>query len=339
MIRKIFNCFIAVAFVLLIPSASSAQTTYSGGRGLFRVFSAETIQSGSIFYNTYYTAFLRSEDSQAFGSDQNFNLGLTYGISNSIELTAHVVPYQDAQRHNRFSPGNTQIGLKWQLPVLLSSFLTGVRGFIGIPTARNPNSPFEPYSSSHFSVGVMGLITVDLSRNLTDLPIKFHSNIGYLEHNIVSVFSKDATDQLLIGFGFKIPVRPFIYYAEYTGEIFLDNDELNFRDNSMRLTQGIKFSGPFRIIVDLGFELSLSRKLESYPTDLIHEYADWKIIAGLNYQINTNKVYGNPPKVAKIDQKKEEKLLQEIKRKREQANKDLEEANKKLKKKKPEKKL
>ncbi|MFQ5753955.1 MAG: hypothetical protein ACE5HI_18355 [bacterium] len=318
-----------IALLIIFSSPSFTQTTYSGGRGLFRIFSAETIQYGSIFVNTYYLAFPRGKDSAGYGTDQSLNLGVTYGISNSLELTAQLVPYQDDQQHNWAPPGDTQIGLKWRLPVSISNFITGLRGFLRLPTGKNHNLPFEPYSSGKIAWGVMGLITVDMSQTF-ELPLKFHTNIGYLDHNIESILTKENTDQLLFGFGFKFPIHPFIIYTEYTGEIFINNNAVGFRDNSMRLTQGFKFVGPFKIIVDFGLDIGLSRNLDFYPEPL-HEYADWKIIAGLTYHFTTSRVYGYTPEVTKIDRKKEKQLLQEIKKKREQASKDLNKVSAKLK--------
>jgi hypothetical protein len=203
-----------------------------------------------------------------------------------------------------------------------SGFITGVRGFLTIPTAQNHNVPFEPYSSNQVSWGVMGLITVDLTNAFPFFPLKFHTNLGYLDHNIKTVFSDEITDQLLLGFGFKVSIRSIILYTEYTGEIFFNHNDVNFRDNSMRLTQGFKFVGPLNLIVDLGLDIGLSRDLDNYPAPL-HEYADWKIIGGLTYQFKAGRTYNKSSRVLKRNPKEEEKILEDIKKKRQKANEDL----------------
>ncbi len=91
----LFRIFSTSFVILTLVAPAFSQTTFAGGRGMFRVFSAQTIQAGSIFLNASYLSFFRSS-----GKDQTLNLGLTYGVTNNVELTALVVPYQDDQKHN-----------------------------------------------------------------------------------------------------------------------------------------------------------------------------------------------------------------------------------------------
>ena len=324
--KKSIRYFFAILLLsFVVPLA--AQTTSAGGRGMFRVFSAETIQRGSIFITNSYQTFLRTTDSRGYGNDHTIQLGLTYGLTHSLELTAQIVPYQEDQLHDFSLPGDTQLGVKWRLPLSNQSLVSGVRGFIIVPTGRSHNVPFEPYSSGKLSWGAMGMMTLNLGQGY---PLKVYANFGYLDHNITTLFSNDITDQLLLAFGLKIPIQALIIYAEYTGEIFINNDALDFKDNSMRVTYGAKFGGPLRTTIDVGMDIGLSRNLNPAPHPLVHDYADWKIFAGFSYQITTARVYGRPPIVTKANTNDESKILEEIKKKRERVDEDLEEMKKKL---------
>ena len=322
-ISRIFSTSFVI-FTLVAPAFS--QTTFAGGRGMFRIFSAQTIQAGSIFLNASYLSFFRSS-----GKDQTLNLGLTYGVTNNVELTALVVPYQDDQKHNWGPPGDTQVGIKWRLPLASSRFSAGLRGLVILPTALQHNAPLEPYSSDQVAWGIMGLLSFDLTNSFGKLPLKIHANFGYLDHNIETLLSKGDTDQVLLGVGFKFSAYPFIIYTEYTGEFFLNNNAIKFGDNSMRLTQGFKFLGPLNLIVDFGLDIGLSRELESYPGP-VHKYADWKIITGLTYHFKMDKVHGYAAKETEIDRKKENKALEALKKKRKNVDQNLNEKRKSLEK-------
>ncbi len=324
--HHIFRILFISFVTFTLTTTAFSQTTLAGGRGMFRVFSAQTIQAGSIFLNSSYLSFFRGS-----GNDQTFNLGLTYGVTNNVELTAQVVPYQDDQKHDWGPPGDTQVGIKWRLPLANSRFSAGLRGLFILPTAVQHNAPLEPYSSNQVAWGIMGLFSFDLTNSFGQLPLKIHTNFGYLDHNIETVLSKDGTDQLLLGFGFKFSAHPFIIYTEYTGEFFLNNSAIKFGDNSMRLTQGFKFLGPLNFIVDFGLDIGLSRGLETYPGPL-HKYADWKIITGLTYHFKTGKVHGYAAKATKIDRKKENKRLEAVRKKRKNVDQDLKEKRKSLEK-------
>lgn len=330
--QRISRILGTIAIMIVFTSPSVAQTTLYGGRGMLRVFSAETVQSGTFYLNSFFISFLKGESGSGLGKDHTLNFGLTYGLSSFVELTAQIVPYQDDQKHIWGPPGDTQIGFKFRLPLSTSGIKTGIRGFLSFPTAQNHNVPFEPFSSEQVAWGVMGLITFDMTNTFPLFPLKFHTNVGYLDHNINTIFSNEITDQLMLGFGFKIPVQSFIFYTEYTSEIFFNHEAINFRNNSMRLTQGFKFVGPLNIIIDLGVDIGLSQELNNDPAEIVHKYADWKIIGGLTYQFTAGKINSKNTKVSKRNRREEERKLEEIKKKREKTDQDLEKMRKNLEK-------
>ena len=333
MIKKFLNYYTPGLVIITSAVTVVAQTTSAGGRGLFRVFSAETVQRGSYIVNTFYQAYFQVTDANGFGNDHSIKVGVTYGLTHSLELTAQIVPYQEDQDHGFGPPGDTQIGAKWRLPFSSPSFALGLRGFLSLPTALNHNVPFEPYSSGKLAGGVMGLLTWNVRGAH---PLQVHANVGYFDHNVTTLSVGELTDQLVFGFGIKLPIHPLILYTEYTGEIFFNNEAVSFNDNSTRLTHGFKFIGPFKTIVDFGVDIGLSRNLNPPPHPLIHEYADWKIFTGFSFQFNTRRVYGSVPKVTRRSPKEEGKMLQELKEKRGQAEEELEKMREELEKKKPE---
>jgi len=154
--------------------------------------------------------------------------------------------------------------------------------------------------------------------------LKLYANLGYLDHDIETPFSSESTDQVQLGLGAKFPLHPFILYTEYSGEFFINHAEVDFWENSMRLTQGLKFRGPFAIIVDLAVDIGLSSASNSSPAPL-HDYADWKIIGGFTFDIQTQSMFKYPAPQTTIDRKKEESILEEIRDRRENVDEDLQE--------------
>ena len=323
--------FILIVIFLSVAPPSTAQTTMFGGRGMLRVFSAESVQPGSFTLNSFLLTFVKNDEATTgLAKDYTFNIGLTYGISSYLEFTSQIVAYQDDQEHIWGPPGDLQLGLKWQLPISTSAIRTGIRGFFDFPTAQNHNVQFEPYSSEKVAWGVMGLVSFDMTNTFPLFPLKFHINVGYMDHNINTFFSHELTDQLLLGTGFKIPVRSAIVYTEYTGEIFFNHNAIAFRNNSMRLTQGFKFLGPLNLIFNFAVDIGLSRDLSNDPEQIVHDYAEWKIIGGLTYQISAGKFSGKTVKVSKRKRNKEGQELGEKHNNREKAEKDLKKMREKL---------
>lgn len=326
--KKLLSYNILTGVLLFYPLINFAQTTVFGGRGLMRVFSAETVQPGSFNIHSNFSFFVTNENQGPFlTKDYSFKIGLTYGISPKLELTGQIVAYQDDQKHVWGPPGNTQVGFKLALPFYTGGFKTAVRGFFIFPTAKETNVLFEPFTSDKVSWGLMGILTVDMTNSFPLFPLKAHLNIGYVDHNITTLFGGELTDQLLLGFGFKLPIRSVIFYTEYTGEIFYNVNNINFRNNSMRITPGIEFVGPFNFVLDLAVDIGLSQDLATYSFPL-HEYADWKVIAGVSYQFLPQ------PKTSFAKKSKKHQPgsidVEEVREKRKRTREALEEIKKKL---------
>lgn len=317
----------AVLLALSVPAA--AQTTVYGGRGLLRVFTAEPLGRSQFFVHSSFLTYLdpSKRGGKTLGKDYTINLGFTLGLTHSLEATLQAVPYQDDQRHVWGPPGDTRLGLKLALPVRAGGISTGLYGFTVLPTAKNSNVPYEPYSSGELAAGMMGLATIDMTQSFPLVPLKLYLNFGYLAHDLKGSLFASEKDQYLFGAGLKFPIRSFVLHTEYTGEVFANNDTVTFAENSTRLTQGVKFLGPWNLIVDLAADLGL-HKPSGAPVSAAYQkdYADWKVILSVNYQFGGREEESKPALAsAKREDKRALRQLDEIRSKRETAQQSLQE--------------
>jgi hypothetical protein len=208
------------------------------------------------------------------------------------------------------------------------------RFFVKIPTGRNANLHFEPYSYDKVGVGLMGIATFDMTNSFPLFPLKMHVNFGYMDHDLSDSYFSDEEDQFFFRLGFKFPIRSSVLFTEYSAEIFANNPVVsNYSFNSQRITQGLKFLGPWNLIFDLALDISLSKKPEDLSSPFLKKYADWKIIAGINYPMVLRKKDTARAKVlAKKREREEKKKLQEIHDKRQNVGEELKKMEESLKK-------
>lgn len=334
MIRTVLIALLASS---MVPDGLYSQTTLFGGRGLLRTQSAETVGRSVFYLNTFFSTFLQATPSAStLGKDHTLTIGLTFGIGSFVELTGLLTPYQDDQKHIWGPPGDSQLGLKFRTPFSGSSVITSVMIFTKIPTAKVRNVPFEPYSSGKLGAGALGIVTFDLTETFPLFPLKAHFNFGYMDHNVRDELFNDIEDQFLIRAGLKFPIRSTILYTEYSAEVFVDNPVVTeYRYNSQRITQGVKFLGPWDLIMDLAVDISLSKKPEKPDAVFLKEYADWKIIFGINYQFFFRKQQN---RYVKKDKDRDSRLRRrralplEVHEKRQRIQEELEKMEKSLKK-------
>lgn len=327
---KIFCLFLALS----LPCYG--QTTIYGGRGLMRIFTAEPIGRGQFFINTYFQTFLDpSKRNKSLGKDHTLSLGFTLGISRRAEICVSPVLYQDDQKHVWGPPGDMRVGLKYASPLSFGAFSTGLNFFVNIPIAKTPNVPFEPYSSGKFGGGLLGLLTVDMTDAFPVVPLKLYLNFGYVDHDFSGQPFTAEEDQYVIGAGLKFPIRSIVFYTEYTGEIFANNPIVSRKENSTRLSQGLKILGPWNFIIDFAADLGLEKpaNISIDPLDPLYkkyadykkDYADWKVTLGLNYQVGgrggAERLPGAAARLREDKQAMEE--LDQIRLERENAEKNL----------------
>ncbi|MDZ7289330.1 MAG: hypothetical protein ONB42_05280 [candidate division KSB1 bacterium] len=331
----VFFCFLAWHLPCF------GQTTIYGGRGLMRVYSAEPIGRGQFFINTYFQTFLDpSKRRGSLGKDHTLSLGFTIGLSKRTELMLNPVLYQDDQKHVWGPPGDMRIGVKYATPVAFGGFATGIGLFVKLPFAKNHNVSYEPYSSGKLGGGIVGLVTLDLTEVFPVVPLKLYMNYGYLDHNFRDQFFTDEEDQYLVGVGLKFPIRSLVFYTEYTGEFFANNPNVSRSENSTRLSQGLKVLGPWNLIFDFAADIGLDKPV-SGPFDPAYEmykkdYADWKIIVGLNYQVQWQGSERRPSAAARLrEDRRAMEELEQIRTERENAEKNLKKMQESLEEQKP----
>jgi len=335
-VARVFR-LLPVFCLLLAPSLPCVgQTTIYGGRGLMRVFTAEPIGRGQFFINTYFQTFLdRYKRNQSLGKDHTLSLGFTLGLSRRSEVTVSPVLYQDDQKHVWGPPGNMRVGLKYATPLSFGAFSTGLNLFVNFPIAKNHNVQYEPYSSGKFGGGLIGLVTMDMTDAFPLVPLKLYVNLGYMDHDFSDQPFFDEEDQYLVGVGLKFPIRSIVFYTEYTGEIFANNPIVSRKENSTRVSQGIKILGPWNFIIDFAADFGLDKPgaVSIDPLDPLYtkyrdykkDYADWKVTLGLNYQVSGHGGSEHRPNAA-ARLRKEKRAMQELEQirvERENAEKSL----------------
>jgi len=325
-----FTKYILGSIILLaFFQQSAAQTCFSGGRGVYRTLSAETVGSANVYVNAYFSSYFKKERESMMIKDHTLTTGFTFGLFKHFETTLGIVPYQDDQRSIWGPPGDTRLGIKYHFPYLNSAIQVGWYNFFIFPTARYANISYEPFSSGKFAWGTQFLTTLSFENVLPMLPMKMHFNAGYLDHNLGDQFFASEIDQMLLGASVVFPIRSFQVFTEYTAEVFVNTSDLDFMQNSMRVTQGFKFLGPKNFVYDLIFDVGLTQEdsltiANAAISPLAKDYADWKVTVGVSYRFSLKRLFDRSDEQAKARESEEQKKLDKIKEKREQATKDLE---------------
>lgn len=304
-----------------------SQVSLIGGKGLHRVLSAEPVTPTDIFVNGIFSMFAEKTGPEALSKYYNANLNATVGLASYLECFLNIVPYQDDQFHIWGRFGDTKLGLKYLTPLATDEFKLGLMAFYKFPTAQTSNVFYEVFSTSKPAWGAQLLLTFDLLDIFPSTPTKISLNLGYIDHNIYDRTFQAKIDQLFIGSGFKFSYKAIQLYLEYSGEMFFNNPSVvDFGQNSMRLTPGIRFLGPWRNTIDLAFDFSLTSydSLKNSDRSFHKEYFGWKVTVGVTHRFSVYKYFDKTAKLERKKQLEEARKLEEIRKKREKANQDLE---------------
>ena len=323
-----------VVLLLLFASFSSAQVTLGGSKGTLRIYDAETVYPGQFYINSFYHGYFVEKDGKS-AEDHTLNLAFTLGLLPTLEMFTHFIPYQDDQSNIWGPPGETSVGFKFHLPRKGKLFQTGLLAYGHFPTAQNFNVAFEPFTYDATGWVLQWLSTWDFRSGSGTLPLKMSLNVGYNDINWADRYFGDEKDKLLLGLGFKFPVRSSLLYSEFTGEIFLNNTEkVAFSENLLRFTQGFRFLAPMDLVCDMAVDVALggAKDAESERLPYVKDYADWKVTFGLTYRTSLFNPMTAEQKVEKEKKKVEQNKQDTIRGKREQAIKELEEMRKKIEK-------
>jgi len=335
---KLFGTiFLAILLTLVLQAGEgSAQVTMHGGKGNYRVQSADPVNPSDIFVNGTLSAFMEKTGPENLAKYYNVNLNMTVGLASYLEAIVNIVPYQDDLYHIFGRFGDTRIALKYRTPLSSQFFKFGLMGFYKFPTAVWPNVPYEIFSTDKPAWGASALMTFDLLEAMPNNPMKFDFNVGYIDHNIYDRYFKAKYDQLFIGAGMKFSVRSMQVYLEYSGELFINNPDVKFNQNSMRISPGVRFIGPWQNTIDVAFDFTLTDydSLKNTDKSFHKEYFGWKLTVGVTHRFSVYKYFDKTAKLERKKQLEEMRKLEEIRKKREKANQDMERMKKILDKKK-----
>ncbi len=324
-----------VIFCYLTAGTAFAQVTMTGGKGTLRLYEADNITPGHLYVNPFGTFFAtKMADINVLAKDYTVNVGLTFGISRVFETFIHIVPFQTDQIHIWGPPGDSKVGVKLHVPNRGGVAHFGLAAFASFPTARVHPIPYEPYSEKAIGYALLGLASFNFKNAASQIPVKVTANVGYRNHNASQGFG-GRTDQLIGGIGFKFPVKASQLYSEVTGEIFINNDEVQLHQNSIRFTQGYKFITRNGLIFDIAADIRLGgcqpTETEKKQTPRFYEdYADWKIILGMTWRMTLLKKWDD--KFQQVEQRRRlrQNDQEEIRKKREKVVNELEEYKKRL---------
>lgn len=317
-----------------------SQISIYGGKGLFRTLSAEPIAPTDIFLHGTFSSFMEKTAPEKLAKYHHAYLNATFGLARYSEVFINIVPYQDDQRHIWGGFGETRLGIKYLLPFETDALKFGLFGFYKFPTGDPSNVPYEIFSTDKPGWGINALFTFDFLDIFPSQPFKLNLNIGYMDHSIYDQYFKSKIDHLLIGSGIKFSIRDIQVFLEYSGEIFFNNPaQVDFSQNSMRITPGVRFLGPWKNTIDLAFDFSLTSYDSLKNTDKFHkEYFGWKFTIGMTHRFSVFKYFDKTAKLERKRRLEELRKLEQIKKKREKANEDLEKMKEILDKKKTKKK-
>ncbi len=304
-----------------------------GGRGLVRVQDALLVQKGDLYLGGFGSAFFKKGGSGGLAKDYHFSVNATYGLANSVELTAQFVAYQDDQQHIWGPFGDTEIGLKMRIPLGERSIIgMSVQNQLIIPTGVNHNLPYEPFTSDNLSWKPGANLSLDLT-DVIYFPLKFYFNVGLIDRNLSDGFFAADIDQYYLGGGLKFSVKNVIFFWEYYTEQFSNRKDILFSENYQVSTQGFVFLGPYNLIFTLANDINLMK-----PSDLTFfkskKMADWKIWLGIAKYIPLRGYVNEYAEKRRREKEREEDLKKQqmIRQKRLSAEEELKQMRELLKK-------
>ncbi len=324
-----------IFFLLLWMINAHAQVTQMGGKGMLRLFEAETVTAGDLYVNPFASFYTKADyDRNLLLKDNTLNVGLTLGISRVFETFIHLTPYQTDQEHLWGAVGDSKFGLKVHIP-RPGLVHYGLLIYADVATGYTHPLLFEPYSEKALGYAMFGLMTLDFRRAEAPLPLKVLFNLGYKSHDYSKGFLVGDTDQIIGGIGCKFPIKASQIYSEISGELFLNQPHVSFSQNSLRWSGGFKTLIKRGTIFDIAADLELggyhpTAEQKAHVPRFWENYADWKILVGLTYRWT---VFPSWDRERQLEQKQEHKQQQEdkeIQQQREEVIKELQEYQKRL---------
>ena len=289
----------------------------NGGTGLTYIKSAWNLKPGylTLYGRTRFFGKVASFAEQASAItfwDVQGAFSINYGISDHIELAISPIMYQDTHKGNSGYnfPDDLFLGLKFGSYNLKGSSLTWAISLDSrFPTAKHHNVPFEPYSAGTVEWGFTGMLTYSRDPLYPDDNLNIHANFGYVNHNDVGEklnnFSNEnvvtnMSQQLLYGFGMKIPSSEFDFLVELYGNKFLQRPPKSTAyslEDYIYFSPGVSYRAYRWLTLNFTTDLRLSSdKDESTYTFAwqipdMPNYPSWRINLGLNIILLPTSVY------------------------------------------------
>ncbi len=365
------RCLKVFLIALIVPLITFAGTF--GSRNLIHVQTASTLDKGTLDFRSnlrFFTKlgdYLGSDKPADFSAvnywDVQSNILLTYGVVEHFDMTVMNRVYQDNHKPSEFnSPEDIFLDLKLgSFGLSNNRFHYGLLSSIRIPTGKDYNYPFEPYTAGSFEYGFTGLFSFFNDPYLHDRSFSLHINLGWYSHNDAGkelyslptgeVFRADGNaTELQFGLGFKFPTSLFDLNLELWGNNFINApDSMAYsRENYLYLTPSVRFKPKPWFSFDLGMDLRISEDKNSSAKTLpdpvqtltLPNYPSWKMYLGFNFRLMPVSGPRRPGSRATVQSKVDffENLIRErektrsiedelrrLKKEREQAEKELEE--------------
>jgi len=333
---------VLIVLLLLFVSTGNSATRF-GGKGLIYINSARVVQKGHLWFfggTRFFGKVATGASAYTLWNVQGFS-SFSYGINKNLEFGISPIFYQDTNSDGGNvldgqgnSPDDIYISMKiGSIGAEESPYLFGVHLYTRIPTGKEHNIIYEPYSAGTVEVGLNGLASYYSNTIYPDDGWSIHANIGYLNHNDVGVeLTSDPSDtkpqamssEFLAGIGFRYPAGTFDFSLEINARTFLTKPPVTAysREYCSYLTYGIYYKPYKWITFEMGVDIKLvsgaettdweNTALKSPPSNFPN-YPSWRGLLGIKLAILPVSMYQSEgKKIVEKKTKAEQQVLQRM---------------------------
>jgi len=325
------------AIILLVVSAGYGATRF-GGNGLVYVNSARVVNQGHLWFyggTRFFGKVAIGASAYTLWNVQGFS-SFNYGVNKNFEIGISPVFYQDTNSDGGNvldgqgnAPDDIYVSMKiGSISAEESPFLFGFQFYTRIPTGKEHNIIYEPYSAGTVEVGLTGLVSYFSNTVFPKDGWSVHANIGYLNHNDVGeALTENPNDpkpqamssELLAGAGFLYPAGTFDFSLEVNARAFLTKPPVTAysREYCSYLTMGIYYKPYKWVTFEMGVDMKLlsgeettdwiNTSLKSPPSNFPN-YPTWRGLLGVKLAILPTNMYVSEEKV-KLEKKAEQQKL------------------------------
>lgn len=309
-----------VGIALLAPTVLTAQINFNGGRGLTYVQSAWSLDQGYLTLTSQSRIFGKSKTTSlnAFTVwDISGRFQVNYGLNKNVEVSISPTLYQDTNAGPNKVNSFDALFLSAKYGSITSpgsSTAFGVQVKARLPLGDNHNLPFEAYASDKVAFGLTGLFSYSRDPLYPEGATNFHANLTYWNHNDVGVelvsgnpatAATSASQEILYGFGVKVPNEKFEFSAELYGNAFLKSPPAAAysRESYMYLSPGISYTALSWLSVNFGADLRLFEGSDKTlyapaaggisPTFANSQpnYSSWRLNFGTKFNLRSTRSY------------------------------------------------